>query len=397
MANYFYLDNAATTPVDPQVLKAMEPYYKEKFANPSGIYSSAQEVKKDIEQAREQMAKFLNCDYSEIIFTSGGTESDNTAIKGIALANQEKGKHIITSKIEHHAVLNTCKYLEQLGFSITYLNVDKYGLVDPGDLKKAIKKDTILASIMYANNEIGTIEPIKEISQITREHNIYFHTDAVQAAGKVKLDVKDLGVDLLSISAHKFYGPKGVGLLYIKRGTKIHSLLHGGHHEKNRRAGTENVSGIVGMAKAAEICMDELNDNSKNSKIKNLRDTLQKNILDKIEDVVVNGHPEKRMDNILNICIKYIEGESILIHLDFEGICASSGSACTSGSLEPSHVLLALGIPHEIAHGSIRFSLGRFNTEEDVKKVIDVLPGIVEKLRNMSPFWREKLKGVKNG
>ncbi|MCX8093842.1 MAG: aminotransferase class V-fold PLP-dependent enzyme, partial [Candidatus Goldbacteria bacterium] len=321
-----------------------------------------------------------------------GTESDNTAIKGIAFANQDKGKHIITSKIEHHAVLNTCKYLEQMGFSVTYLPVDRYGFVDPTDFKKAIKKDTILASIMYANNEIGTIEPIKELTKIAKEHNIYFHTDAVQAAGKIALNVKELGVDLLSISAHKFYGPKGVGLLYIKKGTKIHSLLHGGHHEKNRRAGTENVAGIIGMAKAAEISMGFYKNPENIIKIKRLRDMLEKGILEKIPEVIVNGHPEKRMENILNICIKYIEGESILIHLDFEGICASSGSACTSGSLEPSHVLLALGLPHEIAHGSIRFSFGKFNTEDDVKKVLDVLPSIVEKLRNMSPFWKEKVK-----
>lgn len=392
MKKYSYLDNAATTPVDPEVLRAMEPYYKEKFANPSGVYSFAQDIKKDIEMAREQMAKFLNCESSEIIFTSGGSESDNTAIKGFVFANQEKGKHIITSQIEHHAVLNTCKYLEQLGFSVTYLPVDKYGIIDPSNFKKSIRKDTILASIMYANNEIGTIEPIKELVQIAKEHNIYFHTDAVQAAGKIKLDVKDIGVDLLSISAHKFYGPKGVGALYIKKGTKIHSLIHGGHHEKNRRAGTENVAGIIGMAKAAELAIAYLNNETEIKKIKSLRDTLQKSILEKIPEVIVNGHPEKRMDNILNICIKYIEGESILIHLDFEDICASSGSACTSGSLEPSHVLLALGLPHEVAHGSIRFSFGKFNIEDDVERVIDVLPGIVEKLRDMSPFWKEKIK-----
>ena len=397
MQKYIYLDNAATTPVDPEVLKAMEPYYRDKFANPSAVYSFAQEVKKDIDNAREKMALFLNCNSSEIVFTGGGTESDNLAIKGVAFANQEKGRHIITSGIEHHAVLNTCKYLEGAGFSVTYLPVDKYGIIDVSDFKKAIRKDTILASIMYANNEIGTIEPIKELAQIAKENNIYFHTDAVQAAGKIKIDVKELGVDLLSISGHKFYGPKGVGVLYIKKGTKIHPLIHGGHHEKNRRAGTENVAGIIGIAKAAEISMNFLENPENNLKIKNLRDLLQKSILEKIPDVIINGHPEKRMDNILNICIKYIEGESVLIHLDFEGICASSGSACTSGSLEPSHVLLAIGLPHEIAHGSIRFSFGKFNTEEDVKKVIEVLPGIVEKLRNMSPFWKERSKGVKNG
>ncbi len=394
---YVYLDNAATTPVDIEVVKAMEPYYKEKFANPSAVYTIAQEVKRDIEDAREKIAKFLNCSSSEIVFTGGGTEADNLAIKGIAFANQDKGKHIITSSIEHHAVLNTCKYLESAGFSVTYLPVDKYGMVDISDFKKAIRKDTILASIMYANNEIGTIEPIKELAQIAKENDIYFHTDAVQAAGKIKLNVKDLGVDLLSISAHKFYGPKGTGALYVRKGTKIYPVIHGGHHEKNRRAGTENVAGIIGMGKAAELSMEFLSDVSNIKRIKNLRDKLEKEIMDRIPDVIVNGPPEKRIDNVLNICIKYIEGESMLIHLDFEGICASSGSACTSGSLEPSHVLLAIGLSHEVAHGSIRFSFGKYNTEEDVKKVIEVLPGIVEKLRNMSPFWKEKMKGVRNG
>lgn len=387
-----YLDNNATTRVDDEVVKAMLPYYTEKYANASGVYSFAQEVKKDMEAARETVAKFINADPGEIVFNGGGSESDNTAIKGVAYANKDKGNHIITSKIEHHAVLNTCKYLEKQGFSVTYLPVDKYGLIDPQELKKAIRKETILISLMYANNEVGTIEPIKELAAIAREAKVIFHTDAVQAAGKIRLDVKDLGVDLLSLSAHKFHGPKGVGILYIRKGTRIQSLIQGGHHEKNRRAGTENVAGIVGMAKAAEISMKSFESGDEKKRIKSLRDMLEKGILERIPEVAVNGHPEYRMDNTLNVCIKYIEGESILIHMDFEGISASSGSACTSGSLEPSHVLLAMGIPHETAHGSIRFSLSKYNTEEDVKKVLEVLPPIAEKLRNMSPLWKERGK-----
>jgi len=390
-----YLDNNATTKIDEEVMNAMQPYFTEKYANPSGVYYFAQEVKKDIENARENVAKLLNANPDEVVFTSGGTESDNMAIKGIAFANKEKGKHIITSAIEHHAVLNTCRYLEKNGFEITYLPVDKYGIIDIDMLKKSIRKDTILITVMYANNEIGTIEPIEEIGKIAREKNIYFHTDAVQAAGKIDIDVKKLNVDLLSISAHKFYGPKGIGALYINKKVKIEPILHGGHHEKNRRAGTENVASIIGMGKACEIAIKNLKDQSYKMKIKSLRDKLEKEILKNIPEVIVNGSPEKRVDNTLNICIKYIEGESVLINLDFEGICASSGSACTSGSLEPSHVLLALGLPHEIAHGSIRFSLSKYNTEEDIDKVINVLPGIVEKLRNVSPFWKERKNDAK--
>jgi cysteine desulfurase len=392
MGRMHYLDNNATTAVDPEVYNAMLPYFMEKYANASGVYSFAQEAKKDLEDARAVVAKFLNADPGEIVFNSGGTESDNTAIKGTAFANRDKGNHIITSSIEHHAVLNTCKYLEKHGFEVTYLPVDRYGLVDPAEFKRAIKKETILASIMFANNEVGTIEPIKELAAAAKEAKIIFHTDAVQAAGKMPIDVRDLGVDLLSLSAHKFYGPKGVGLLYIKKGTRIHALLQGGHHEKNRRAGTENIAGIVGMAKAAGLAALGLEDREGKKKIKALRDMLEKGITEKIPEVQVNGHPELRMDNTLNVCIKYIEGESMLIHMDFEGICASSGSACTSGSLEPSHVLLAMGIPHEIAHGSIRFSFSKFNTEEDVNKVLEVLPPVAEKLRNMSPLWKERVK-----
>lgn len=385
-----YLDNNATTKLDPEVQKAILPFLNEKYANPSSIYAFAQEIRKEVEIAREKVAKLLNAEPYEIFFTSGGTEADNTAIKGIAFANREKGKHIITSSIEHPAVLNTCKYLERQGFEVTYIPVDKYGIVDLEFLKKSMRKDTILISIMYANNEIGTIEPIAEIGKIAREREIYFHTDAVQAAGKIKIDVKEQNIDLLSISGHKFYGPKGIGVLYIKKGIKIDALLQGGHQENGKRAGTENVAFIIGLGKACEIADIELKNNQIKNKIKKLRDKLENGILKRIPEVIVNGHPEKRMDNTLNICIKYIEGESVLINLDFEGICASSGSACASGSLEPSHVLLALGLPHEIAHGSLRFSLSKYTEEREIDKVLEVLPGIVQKLRNLSPFWKEK-------
>ncbi len=390
MNNTIYLDNNATTKVAPEVLNEMLPFLKEEYANPSSIYSFAQGIKKNIEEAREKVAKLLNADSSDIIFTSGGTESDNLAIKGIAYANKDKGKHIITSSIEHHAVLNTCKYLLKQGFDVTFLPVDKYGIIDLEELKKAIRKDTILVSIMFANNEIGTIEPVAEIGKITKEKGVYFHTDAVQAAGKIKIDVKELNIDLLSISAHKFHGPKGIGVLFVKKGVKFDNLLHGGHQEKGKRAGTENVAGIAGFGKACELAIDYLNDQKQQQKVKKLRDKLEKGILEKIPEVIINGHPEKRIDNTLNICIKYIEGESILINLDLEGICASSGSACTSGSLEPSHVLLALGLPHEIAHGSLRFSLSKYTDEKEIDKILDVLPKIVQKLRNLSPFWKEK-------
>ncbi len=383
-----YLDYNATTPVDPRVVEAMIPYLKEHFHNPSSVYSGAKETKKAIEEAREKIASLIGASPKEIIFTGGGSEADNHAIKGVAFAFQEKGKHIITSSIEHHAVLHACQFLEKIGFEVTYLPVDKYGIVHPHSLRKAIRDDTILVTIMMANNEIGTIEPIKELAEVTHEKNVLFHTDAVQAVGKIPVNVKELGVDLLSLSAHKFYGPKGVGALYIRRGVKIHPLIHGGGQERGRRAGTENVAGIVGAGKAAEIAMEEMEEEER--KIRPLRDRLERELVKRIPEVIVNGHPEKRLYNTLNICVKYIEGEGMLALLDFYGISASSGSACTSGSLEPSHVLLAIGLPHEIAHGSLRFSFGKYNTDEDVDKVIEVLPGIVERLRAMSPFWREK-------
>ncbi|HDT15706.1 MAG TPA: cysteine desulfurase NifS [Firmicutes bacterium] len=391
MSTIIYLDNNATTMTSPEALAAMEPYYKEKYANPSGIYGFAQEIKKDIEAARETTAKLINASPEEIIFTSGGTEADNMAIKGIAYANKEKGNHIITCATEHHAVLNTVKYLEKHGFTASYLPVDKYGTVDIEALKKAVTEKTILISIMYANNEIGTIAPVDEIGKIAAEKGIYFHTDAVQAAGKLPIDVKKTNISLLSASAHKFHGPKGVGFFYQKKGTRMHSLMQGGHHEKNRRAGTENTAGIIGMAKALEEAVFFMNSPEK-KKIKELRDRLENAIAEKIPDIIVNGNPENRMDNTVNICFKYIEGESILVYLDFEGICASSGSACTSGSLEPSHVLLALGIPHKTAHGSIRFSLSKYTTEEEIDRVVSSLPAIIEKLRSVSPLWKERKK-----
>jgi len=382
------MDYNATTPTDPRVFKEMQPYFYEKFGNPSSIYEIARENRKIIEKARENVARLIDASPDEIFFTSGGTESDNWAIKGIAFTLRNKGNHIITSQIEHHAVLNTCKFLGKIGYEITYAPTDKYGIVDVEFIEKSVKKETILITIMQANNEIGTIQPIEEISKIAKEKGVYFHTDSVQTVGKIPVSVKKLGVDMLSLSAHKFYGPKGIGAIYIKKGIKIESYIHGGEQEKGKRAGTYNVPGIVGLGKAAEIAIEEMEDEIK--KVKYLRDKLERGIIEKIPEIVINGHPESRLYNTLNLCVKYVEGESILLHLDFEKIYASSGSACTSGSLEPSHVLLAIGLPHEIAHGSLRFSLGKYNEEKDVDRVLEVLPGIVEKLRKMSPFWGKK-------
>jgi cysteine desulfurase len=380
-----YLDSNATTPLDPRVGAAMAPYLGERFANPSAIYKFAQEVRGEVEDARAKVARLINADPDEVVFTSGGTEADNAAVKGVAIALRNKGGHIITSRIEHHAVLNTCEYLEGIGCEVTYLPVDRYGIVDLEALTRAIRRDTILITIMHGNNEIGTIEPIEEIACIAHEHNIYFHTDAVQTVGKMQIDVKAMDLDLLSLSGHKFCGPKGIGALYVRKGVTLDPLLHGGHHERNRRAGTENVPGIIGLGKAAEITEAELHENER--KIRYLRDKLEKEILKRIPEVIINGHPKKRLCNTLSVCLKGIEGESILLSLDFEGICASSGSACSSGSVDPSHVLLAIGLSPEVAHGSLRLSLNKFNTEEDVDTVLKVLPMITEKLRNMSPFW----------
>ncbi len=380
-----YMDYNATTPTDERVLEEMLPYFSQEYGNPSSIYSLAQRARNAVEQARERVAKLLNADPREIIFTSGGTEADNFALKGVAYANQDKGKHIITSQIEHHAVLNACKFLEKQGFPVTYLPVDRWGVVDIEALEKSITPQTILISIMLANNEVGTIQPIKIIAEIAKKHGVYFHTDAVQGVGKIPVDVNDLGVDLLSLSAHKFYGPKGVGALYVRRGVRILPFINGGEQEKGRRAGTENVPGIVGLGKAAELAQREMEEEEK--RVKKLRDKLEQKLVQKIPEIIVNGHPQKRLFNTLSICVKYVEGESMLMNLDKEGICASSGSACTSASLEPSHVLLAMGIPPEVAHGSLRFSLGKFNREADVEKVSEVLPPIVEELRRVSPFW----------
>lgn len=386
--NKIYLDHAATTPVAPEVFKAMEPYLTQFYGNPSSIYSIAQKAAMAVSEAREKVAALIGADDErEIIFTSGGTEADNLAIKGAAMALQNKGKHIITSKIEHHAVLHTCEYLEKyLGFDITYLDVDDEGFVSPESVAEAIREDTILVTIMMANNEIGTIEPIKEIGEIVEKHDIYFHTDAVQAVGQIPVDVNELKVDLLSLSAHKFNGPKGVGALYIRKGTRIVPQISGGAQERKRRAGTENVPGIVGLGKAAEIAGEKLE--SKAEEVSRLRDKLIQGIEEKIDEVVLNGPRGKdRLPNNVNFCFRYVEGESILLNLDMLGIAASSGSACTSGSLDPSHVLLAIGRPHETAHGSLRLTLGLDNTEEDIDYLLEVLPGIIQKLRDMSPLY----------
>lgn len=379
------MDHAATTPTDNEVVKAMEPYFTQKYGNPNSIHSFGQEARKVVEEARKKIAHLIGANPSEIIFTGGGTESDNFAIKGIAWANQKKGNHIITSKIEHHAVLHSCQFLEKHGFKVTYLPVDKYGLIDPDDVKKAITDQTILVTIMHANNELGTIEPIKEIGKVVKGAGIYFHTDSVQTVGHIPIDVNDLGVDMLSMSGHKLYGPNGVGVLYLRKGTRIDSLIDGGSQEKNRRAGTENVAGIVGMGKAAELAEKRLVQGEEDKIIK-LRDRLIKDIAEKMDHVHLNGHPTERLPGNVNFCFEFIEGESMLLNLDMEGVAASSGSACTSGSLEPSHVLLAIGLPPEIAHGSLRLTLGKDNTEEEVEYVIGILPKIIEKLRALSPF-----------
>lgn len=382
-----YLDYAATTPTDPEVLKAMLPYFTDGFGNPSSIHSFGQEAKAAIEGAREKVAGLIGARSEEIVFTSGGTEADNFAIKGVAYANQHKGNHIITSQIEHHAVIEPCKFLERRGFEVTYLPVDGYGLVDPGEVEKTITDQTILISVMHANNEIGTIEPIEEIAAIARERGIYFHTDAVQTVGHIPVDVDELKVDLLSISAHKLYGPKGVGALYIRKGTRVAPFMHGGEQERRRRASTENVPGIVGFGKACEIALDTMGGESE--RLRALRDRLIKEILEQIDHVRLNGHPTQRLPNNVNVSLEFVEGESILLQLDLAGIAASTGSACSSSVLEPSHVLLALGLPHESAHGSLRFTLGREITEEDIDYVVERLSKIVERLRAMSPLYKK--------
>ncbi len=379
-----YLDYAATTPTHPEVMKVMLPYFTEAFGNPSSIHSFGQEAKEAIEKARNQVAALIGAKSEEIVFTGSGTEADNFALKGVALANQGKGNHIITSSIEHHAVLETCKFLEKQGFSVTYLPVDGYGMVDPSDVKKAITGKTILISVMHANNEVGTVEPIAEIGNIAREAEIYLHTDAVQTAGHIPIDVNKLNVDLLSISAHKLYGPKGIGALYIRKGTKVSSFMHGGDQERGKRASTENVPAIVGFGKAAEIAQREMLEEAQ--KLTALRDQLIEGILKSIEHTQLNGHPVMRLPNNVNVSVDYVEGESMLLNLDLAGICASTGSACSSSNLEPSHVLVAMGLPHLQAHGSLRFTSGKWTTEEEINQVLNVLPGIVSKLRAMSPL-----------
>ena len=393
MSKLIYMDNAATTFVDKRVLDAMTPYLTEKCFNPSSIYDGAQDVHAALDEARTQIAKSINAKDREIIFTSCGTESDNWAIKGVAHANAEKGKHLITSKIEHHAVLHSMAALEKEGFEVTYLPVDETGLVSLDELEKAIRPDTTLVSIMYANNEIGTIEPIKEIGEICKKHNVYFHVDAVQAYAHIPIDVVAENIDLLSVSAHKFNAMKGTGFLYVKKGTKINNFMDGGGQEFGKRAGTENVAGIVGMAKASEIAFAEMDERIK--KETEIRNYIIDRILKEISYSKLNGHREKRLPNNVNIGFEFVEGESLLLSLNDMGVCASSGSACTSGSLDPSHVLLAIGLPHEKAHGSLRLSLSHENTMEEAKFVCDNLPKIVERLRNMSPLYEDFIKNQK--
>lgn len=388
-----YFDHAATTYVKSEVFEVMKPYFVEEYGNPSSIYSIGRFNRKAVEEARSSVAKSIGANEpSEIYFTGSGSEADNWAIKGAALALRKKGKHIITSAIEHPAVLATCEFMKKEGYDVTFLTVNEEGIVDPNDVDKAIRPDTILVTIMMANNEVGSIEPIKEIGQICKKHNVLFHTDAVQAAGNIPIDVKDLGVDLMSISGHKFYGPKGIGMLYIRKGVKIESLIHGGHQERSRRAGTENVPSIVGFAKALELAT--LNMDAHYNKLLRLRERALKGITERIPYIRVNGSLEKRLPGNLNVSFQFVEGESVLLMLDMKGIKASSGSACTSGSLDPSHVLLAIGLPHEIAHGSLRLSFGEANTEEDVDYLVDCLDEIITKLRNMSPLYEDFIKGV---
>ncbi len=385
-----YFDHAATTPTKAEVVEAMMPYFTQNFGNPSSVYQIAQINNKAVEDARESIAKSLGAKPNEIFFTSGGTEADNWAIKGTAARINRKGNHIITSKIEHHAVLHTCEYLEKHGYEVTYLDVDENGLITPDQVEAAIKDTTILISIMYANNEIGTIMPIKEIGAIAKAHQVTFHTDAVQAVGQEKIDVEELGVDLLSLSGHKLNGPKGIGALYIRRGLRLCPLLHGGAQEKGRRGGTENVPGIVGLAKAIELAYTDLD--AKNDRIREMRDYIIDGILTKVPYAKLNGHPTKRLANNVNIAFEFVEGESILLLLDMNGISASSGSACTSGSLDPSHVMLGIGLPHEKAHGSIRITLGDENTMEEADKLLKTLPAIVQRMREMSPLYEDFLK-----
>lgn len=382
-----YMDNAATTRVKDEVLQEMLPYFSEAYGNPSSIHSFGRDAKRAMERAREQVATAVGADKGEIYFTSGGTEADNWIIKGIAFGNRSKGNHIITTAIEHHALLHTCEWLEKQGFSVTYLPVDADGLVDPADLEAAITNETILVSILFANNEIGTIQPIAELSAIAHAHGVVFHSDAVQAIGAVPVNVREMGIDAMSVSAHKFYGPKGVGALYMKKGIRVDVNQQGGAQERSRRGGTENLPGIVGMGKAIELATQNLPAHME--RMTQMRDRLIDGILNAIPEVRLNGHRTQRLPNNVNVSVRYIEGEALLLSLDLAGIAGSSGSACTSGSLDPSHVLLGIGLPHEIAHGSLRLTLGDFNTDPEVEYVLDKLPEIIERLRNMSPLFNQ--------
>ena len=380
--NRIYLDNAATTAVSPEVLETMLPYFTECFGNPSSIHSTGRDARRAVDSARKQVAAAINCQPNEVYFTAGGSESDNWAIKGAALSRKNKGNHIITSSIEHHAVLHTCQWLEKQGFEVTYLPVDEDGQVSVSDVEKAITDKTILITIMAANNEIGTIQPIAEIGKLARSKGVLFHTDAVQAIGAIPIDVQAIGCDMLSLSGHKFHGPKGVGALYIRKGLRLDNLIQGGAQERGQRAGTENLAGIVGLGKAIELAVRNLETNA--ARMSALRDKLIDGILERIPDVKLNGHRTNRLPNNVNVSVRYIEGEALLLRLDLAGVAGSSGSACTSGTLDPSHVLLAIGLPHEIAHGSLRLTLGNETTEADIDYVLDKLPGIVESLRAMS-------------
>ena len=390
MKKVIYLDNAATTKVNEEVLKEMLPYFTDVYSNPSAVYSFAAEGKKAVMEARNQVASVIGAKPEEIYFTGGGSESDNWALKATAEAYAEKGRHIITTKIEHHAILHTCEYLEKKGFEITYLDVDSEGKISLEELEKAIRPDTILVSVMTANNEIGTVEPIAEIGRIAHEKGTLFHTDAVQAYGHIPINVDDMNIDMLSASGHKFNGPKGIGVMYIRKGIKIRSFIHGGAQERGRRAGTSNVPGIVGIGKAATLASETMN--ARTEKEVKLRDYLISRIENEIPYAKLNGHRTDRLPNNVNFCFRFIEGESLLILLDQQGICASSGSACTSGSLDPSHVLLAIGLPHEIAHGSLRLTLSAETTKEEIDFVVDELKKIVERLRSMSPLYEDFLK-----
>ncbi len=381
-----YLDYAATTPTRSEVVKAMMPYITDVFGNPSGICSYGQEAKRTIEEARIKVADLIGAQNEEIVFTSGGTEANNFALTGVAYASESKGNHIITTSIEHHSVMEVCKFLGRRGLEVTCLSVDKYGMVNPDDVKSAITDKTILISVIHANNEMGAVEPIVEIGQIAKEAGVCFHTDAVQTVGHIPVDVNELKVDLLSMSAHKLYGPKGIGALYIRKGTRLLALMHGGKQERGRRAGTENVAAIVGLGRAVELAREEMSEEVQ--RLTYLRDKLIQGLLGRIDHTCLNGHSQKRMPNNVNISINFIEGESMLLNLDLNGICASTGSACSSASLEPSHVLLAMGTPPEQAHGSLRLTLGKWTTQDEIERVLDVLPPIVAKLRAMSPLFK---------